>query len=280
MKFSPTYVYYMITTQCNQRCTKCSHWKNQDCSDRLDTSLLVKSLRQLPAVKELCIVGGEPLLFKDEVKTILDGLSSSQGVRTTIITNGVEMDPGFIEKVSKRNVHIVVSIDTMDREMWKYIRGCDSFDTVMSNLDYAVSTLHPSQISIQSVLAKETQPFVGAVAEFAKEKKIYHSIQNYVREGFNGTWTPVQEHTSEKQSPYDKCYAAGRNLSIMQNGDIYTCFQQGWIKGCAAPIGNLNEDDTGNILRSDYTLSVLNKMKTCSFSCKVLKCNTQGENEV
>lgn len=279
MTFSPSHIYYMITTECNQRCSKCSHWKNKDNSVRLDTDIIIKSIQQLTSTQEFCIVGGEPLLFKDEVLTIIAGVSSP-AVRTTVITNGVGMTPDFLRSMSKYNVHIVVSIDTLDKEMWKYIRGCDSYDVVMNHLDHALSVFQPAKISIQSVLAKETEPFLSAVAKYARERNIYHSVQDYMTEGFNGSWTPVQSPLQKRDVSYDKCYAAGRNLSIMQNGDVYTCFQQSWIEGCPLPIGNLKTDSVLRMLNSEYTHHVMKKMKTCDLPCKVLKCNIKDSDEV
>ena len=116
--YNPSHIYYMNTIQCNQKCTKCSHWKHKDKAERLHTNKIIKGVLSIPNAKELCIVGGEPLLFKNEIYEILEGISEIQ-IRTVIITNGVPMDKAFINEVSKYNVHIVVSIDTMDREFWK-----------------------------------------------------------------------------------------------------------------------------------------------------------------
>ncbi len=112
---------------------------------------------------ELCIVGGEPLLFKTEIYEILQGISNTD-IRTVIITNGVSIDKEFINTVSKYNIHIVVSIDTMDKEFWKFVRGTNSKEKVLKNFEYATTILTPAQISIQSVLSKETQPHIAEVA--------------------------------------------------------------------------------------------------------------------
>jgi len=184
------------------------------------------------------------------------------------------MDQSFIDQIKDFNIHLVVSIDTIDREFWKFVRGSDSFDLVFRNLDYAIRTLQPSQLSIQSVLAEETKGHVIQVGEFANSHNIYHSIQNYIQEGFEGHWTPIVTPT-ENNSPEDEssCYAAGRNISIMPNGDVYTCFQQSWIQGCEKPIGNLNANALDGMLSSQYTADVLSRMELCNKSCKVLKCN-------
>jgi hypothetical protein len=102
---------------------------------------------------------------------------------------------------------------------------------------------------------------------------VYHSIQDYVSRGFDGSWTEVADKYIQINSAGQQCHAAGRNLSIMQNGDVQTCFQQDWILGCEKPLGNLNYDSIQNILQQQYVQSVFEKMCKCDHPCKVLKCN-------
>ena len=265
----------MNTIECNQKCTKCSHWKYKDKAERLPTENFIEGIKSIQTVKELCIVGGEPLLYKTEIYEILQGIANTN-IRTVIITNGVLMDKEFIQTISKFNIHIIVSIDTMDKEFWKFVRGTNSYDKVLINFNYAISILTPAQISIQTVLSKETQPHVGKVAEFANSKRVYHSIQDYISEGFDGSWTATENKQAVIPDNMQQCFAADRNLSIVQNGDVYTCFQQTWIDGCQNPLGNLNTQTMNEILGSDYAISVSQKMKICNLPCKVLKCNTNN----
>lgn len=264
----------MNTIECNQKCTKCSHWKNKDNADRLPTQKIINALLSISTAKELCIVGGEPLLFKNEICEILHGISNTD-IRTVIITNGVLMDKSFIDKISEYNAHIVVSVDTVDREFWKFVRGSNSYDVVFNNLEYATSVLTSTKISIQSVLAKETQPYLKSVSDYANSKNIHHSVQDYIAEGFEGIWTPIENKQAIISDNGQQCFASDRNLSIMQNGDVYTCFQQTWINGCHNPIGNLKANEMNDILLSEYVVFVCEKMKVCNLPCKFLKCNVK-----
>jgi MoaA/NifB/PqqE/SkfB family radical SAM enzyme len=265
----------MNTNECNERCTKCSHWKYKDKAARIPSAKLIDCLTSIPTVIELCIVGGEPLLFKSEIYDILQGIEDTS-IRTVIITNGVLLDKVFINTVSKYNIHIVVSIDTIDRDFWKFVRGTNSYDRVLNNFEYATRILTPAQISIQSVLSVETQPYIAKVSEFAKSKNIFHSIQDYIADGFEGSWTILKNKQVIIPDNAQQCFAANRNLSIVQNGDIYTCFQQTWIEDCQKPLGNINSQSMNDILSSEYSKSVLEKMLVCNHECKVLKCNTKG----
>lgn len=272
MKFSE--MYYMCTIQCNQKCSKCSHWKKHDTAPRLNPELIVHAVKSLPTLNDLTIVGGEPFLYKDEIMHIIKGIANTH-VRTVIITNAFALTSEFVDAVKPYKIHFVFSIDTVDREFWKFVRGMDSFDIVMKNLEYAFKTLSPYQMSIQSVLAKETEPYIEGVKAFAERHGLYHGVQDFVSDGFEGDWTPLEKKAVIIPSGSQQCFAAERNISIMQNGDVFTCFQQSWIKNCEKPLGNLIENSIEEIISSDYMAFVQSQMKKCNKSCKVLKCNIQ-----
>lgn len=269
----PEEIYYMITINCNQRCSKCSHWKFPPYTKpRLEPEKVVDFLLSIPTCKEFIIVGGEPLLFKKEILTILEGLKGTK-IRTVIITNGYALDNAFVDAVKDYYVHFVFSIDTVDKEFWKFVRGTDSYDRCMDNFKYAFQHLTGWQISIQSVLAEETRQYIPRVKKYADEHHVSHTVQDYVTEGFEGHWTPVKDKISNIPESGQQCYSAGRNISILQDGSVMTCFQQDWIEGCERPLGNLHTDKAYDILHTEYAKFVVAKMKICNKPCKVLKCN-------
>ena len=185
------------------------------------------------------------------------------------------MDAAFIDRIARLKIHIVVSIDTIDRKQWQFVRGRDTMDTVLGNLRYARSVLRPDQLSIQSVLAQETKNHLADVRALADELGVYHSIQDYMAEGFGGEWTAMP--AQEKRVPENAiCHAAGRNLSILPNGDVFTCFQQSWMPGCQKPLGNLARDQIAEMISSDYATGVQAAMRQCNLPCKVLKCNQRN----
>lgn len=273
--YRPSHIFYMNTIECNQRCTKCSHWKYKDQEARLPPQVIIDSISSIPTARELCIVGGEPLLFKKEVLEILEGISNSS-IRTVLVTNGAPLDKKFVDAVVQYDIHIVVSIDTLDKEFWKFVRGTNSRDKVLKNFEYAHSVLSPAQISIQSVLSKETESHMAEVSAYAEERNVYHSVQDYISEGFEGSWTPLNNKIVEIPAGDQQCFAADRNLSILQNGDVLTCFQQTQITGGEKPLGNLKKQKMHEILSSGYANAVSEKMTKCDLPCKVLKCNTNN----
>ncbi len=269
--FSPTHLYYLISLRCNERCSKCSHWTFKDHDSKVSLDAVIDAIHDLKEVQELCIVGGEPLVYKNRVIDLLEGIADTS-IRTILITNGVACTSQFIDRVRDLNLHIIFSLDTIEPTFWEYVRGTDSYDRVMKHFHYAVDNLAPEQLSIQSVLAKETVGHVQAVGEFCHELGRFHSVQNYIQQGFEGEWTELPESLSAPV-PTDQCQAAGRNLSIMPDGSVFTCFQQPLMPECEQPLGKLGEMSILSILSSGYSSEVLRSMKTCNLPCKTLKCN-------
>ncbi|QJB55925.1 radical SAM protein [Pseudodesulfovibrio sp. zrk46] len=269
--FSPTHLYYLASLRCNERCSKCSHWKVDEHASQAPSSSIIDAIHKLSSLKEFCIVGGEPLVNKKRVIELLKGIASTQ-VRTVLITNGVACTPKFIDQVKDCNLHIIFSIDTVDPIFWRHVRGTDSYYRVMRHFRYAVKTLAPEQLSVQSVLAEETVEHVRAVGEMCHKLGRFHSVQNYIQQGFEGEWTELPASRSAPV-PFGQCNATGRNLSIMPDGSVYTCFQQPLIPGCGHPLGKIGELSILSMLSTQYAENVLKCMRTCNLPCKTLKCN-------
>lgn len=273
--FKPTNLFWLVSTSCNERCTKCHHWTQPAQRDLLDPDDLVALARHIDSLQEICVTGGEPLLHRRALLRVINSIAD-QGVRTVIVTNGRLLDSEFLDQIRGAHIHIVVSIDTVDREHWSFVRGRDSYDQVMGNLRLAAKALPVGGLSIQSVLAKETEGHLAGVRALCDQLGVYHSIQDYMNDGFDGEWTalpPSETWVGEDQ----RCQAGGRSLSVMPDGTVYSCFQQSWIPGCERPLGRLGQDSADVILNSDYARTVLRRMHECRLPCRVLKCNQDNE---
>ena len=272
---SPSTVFYLVSLNCNERCSKCSHWQSPKDDCLVETGRVLTAVVALPSVEELVIVGGEPLLHKERLLLLIAGLTNTK-VRTTIVTNGTLCSGDFIDKLIGEDVHLVFSIDTLDEGKWDWIRGRRSKARVISNFAYARGKLEPEQLSVQSVLAKETIADVEAVGDWCREIGVTQTVQPYLAEGFGGRWTPIEDAEPNgyvEPGKVKRCMAAGRNLSIMPDGTVLTCFQQRMISGAELPLGNLNEQSVEEIKSSTYASEVVSLMQKCELPCKVLKCN-------
>ena len=83
-----------------KKCSKCTHWKHKTERKVFDMGKITKFITDAKSIKELVIVGGEPLIYKDEIKKII--LSIPNNIRTTLITNGVLANSEFIDFIDKK----------------------------------------------------------------------------------------------------------------------------------------------------------------------------------
>ena len=271
--FKPTNLFWLLSFSCTERCSKCHHWHRPRLKSQVRTRDVVEFIHHLPALEEICLVGGEPLLHKEKVLKVIAAVQGRK-IRTVINTNGCLLDAAFVDQIKDEDVHVVVSIDTTDREYWFFVRGRDSYDLVMTNLRNAAARLPGGALSVQSVLARETEAHLQGARDLCAELGLHHSIQDYMSEGFEGEWTALKPE-SRVVPDCNPCLAAGRNISILPDGDVYTCFQQPWMPGCEEPIGRLGQDTPEAMLGSAYTGQVLSRMTSCDLPCMVLRCNQE-----
>lgn len=63
----------MIDKKCNEKCSKCNHWQSKSIKN-VSSHDVSTFISLLPNAKELCIVGGEPLLYKNDILHIIERL--------------------------------------------------------------------------------------------------------------------------------------------------------------------------------------------------------------
>ncbi len=54
----PTNLFYLIDLLCNERCSKCSHWKYGKCKEVHDMKLIYNFINEIETLEEVCFVGG------------------------------------------------------------------------------------------------------------------------------------------------------------------------------------------------------------------------------
>ena len=81
----------------------------------------------------MLIQGGEPLLRKD-LPDILKDLADI-GFGLSLITNGTKLSPRLVKQLADIPLNISVSLDTLDRDLYKQIRGADQLRLVLSGID-------------------------------------------------------------------------------------------------------------------------------------------------
>ena len=256
---------YKITSKCTDRCPKCGIWKHQE-GERIDVDTVIKAITSIQGnLNGMTITGGEPLIFMDEVVKIAEACHEI-GLPLTVITNGFLITDDFLQIVKRTNIQLIISIDTLDPEKWEQFRGRNHYEKVMENVHSTIDNVGV-QMSIQSVLAEESEEDIPIIRKFCQDNGIQHYVQAH--QNFGGTW----HHAGWNEEKAQNECSAWLNISLYPNGDIVKCFDHLRIPEAVEPLGNISNMSLNDIMMTKRAMNVTAMMKTCDFPCKQLRCN-------
>jgi MoaA/NifB/PqqE/SkfB family radical SAM enzyme len=126
-------------------------------------------------VRFVLVQGGEPLMRRD-LPEILEDLSAI-GFHLTLITNGTKITPSLVGRLSRLPVAISVSLDTLDRERYRQIRGADQLERVLEGIALLKTFPHPKFLTC--IVSEINRAEAPAVARFAREQGFLPVIGAY-----------------------------------------------------------------------------------------------------
>lgn len=141
-----------ITSRCNFSCRYCHH-EGMDAGS--ENEMTPEEIRKIVAlgvrfgVKKVKITGGEPLVRKDVVD-VIDRVSSIEEITDlSITTNGYYLED-YASDLKKAGLDRVnVSLDTLRPDVFKWITGSDTYETVIKGIDAALEAeLTPLKINV------------------------------------------------------------------------------------------------------------------------------------
>ncbi|MBE9374039.1 GTP 3',8-cyclase MoaA [Saccharopolyspora sp. HNM0983] len=150
-----------LIDKCNLRCTYCMPaeglpWLKR--AELLDTAEMVRLIRI--AVEQLGVTtvrftGGEPLLRKDLVDIVAATSALPSAPKTSLTTNGINLGDWAAQLVDAGLDRVNVSLDTLDRQVFRELTRRDRFDDVLAGLRAAKDTgLEP--VKVNAVLMRGT----------------------------------------------------------------------------------------------------------------------------
>ena len=137
----PVLATFQVNLRCNSACGYCDLPLNVGRYEmNREESQGVFSGLYRDGVRFVLVQGGEPLLRRD-LPEILEDLSA-MGFQLTLITNGTKLTTHLVERLGRLPLAISVSLDTLDREHYRQIRGADQLlqvleGTVEHNAEHA-----------------------------------------------------------------------------------------------------------------------------------------------
>lgn len=303
---APLYVRIKPTNVCNQNCNYCVYANDAVIDNRVvnrRTSIPWDKMKEIlddligMGTKAITFSGGgEPLCYPH----ICDALEivNKNGIDYAMITNGQALLER--ERVALANASWVrISLDSVNKEMYKKIRGVDTYPIVMNNISkFAKEKNVDCTLGVNFVTTKDNYKSIyelcGILAEMGvnnvkisplmvKGAPEYHEeikgeveeqIRKVKEEIVNSNFTLIDKYTDDAsmdtdfKKTYSCCYIKEIFTVIGADSKVYYCHQRAYTKD--GEIGDLTNQSFRKLWLSEETIQKFQKMnaqKECNFRC-------------
>jgi len=142
---SPVSIQLLLTNQCTNKCKMCRHYnintldpdhKETDELSKDEINKIIHGIIEM-GTKSIILSGGEPL-YKKEFFEILQAIDNKE-IKVGLLTNGIKYDDKPLTDNEAERIHnkcewIQVSLDSLDKETYKQIRGENKLEIVIESL--------------------------------------------------------------------------------------------------------------------------------------------------
>ena len=261
-------VYIEITKSCNLRCIHCyddaqfgnssNHLTNSELTDIID------KCDELGVI-DFVITGGEPLMY-DGILDILNYIKKRR-MDFSLFTNGTLLQEETVKELSKLNPeYVAVSVDSLNEDVYKKIRGGGSLKKVLGNIKLMIKEginvrinstifkgINDGEEEINFLINSLKQMGVGLIAigdvmDYGRADITYIpdlDINKKIKMAFgdSGEIKQLDSHSHELldlNSQQNYCGIGVSFLMIMSNGDITLCPV---LSDDKFVVGNIKSDD-------------------------------------
>ena len=195
LKSKPRNIQVLLTNRCNLKCIICEVFSKQY---TVSEKLISYIKENIPYLERIVWQGGEVFLYEkfDELME----LAGKNKVFQDIITNGLLLNEERIEKLSRYNVNLNISIDAVDKETYEEIRSGGNFDILVRNLELLKKYKNINrgfQYKLGTVIINKNYEKIDDIVSFA----IKYNFKTIIFQKY----TPYKDKTlslSEKQLNY------------------------------------------------------------------------------
>lgn len=159
---------YYLTYRCNSTCSYCNIWciKDKTTLSLEQTKKRLDELKQL-GVRYVDFTGGEPMLHRNFIEILK--YAKKLGMKVEFTTNGFAFDK-YLDKAIKYIDYPNISLDTLNREKYKRIRGIDGLERA-KNIAKKLGKLSKNA-KIICVVTEENIDEIADLLKFAQENHI------------------------------------------------------------------------------------------------------------
>ncbi len=265
-------IYVEITNFCNLHCSFCSKDILPNKEMTIDEfQIVINKIRDYTNNIYLH-VKGEPLLHSklDNLLTICD----NNGIKVSITTNGTllssKKDILLKHHIKQINVSLH-SENSVNNYFSNVFNTCDILSK-KTNIIYRLWTLPSMKLDEKSkkivYLIKEHYQLSNEIFnKILIDKNIKIKDNIYVDKDYEFVWP----HVDNKKDDYGTCLGTRSHIGILSNGIIVPCCldSNGVIK-----LGNIFQDDLGNILNSNLFKKIENGFRNNIIVCDLCKSCT------
>ena len=193
----------LVNSQCNSRCSMCTSYTVKanptDMNFEQLCSVLNKLKRHNPSIK-VSFVGGEPLLRADIYEVFRH--CNRIGLLYSVVSNGILLDSKVAARLLECQPFAVhISLDSLQRTVYKSMRGVDRLDRVKENIFALVQAkkqaFSNSYIGIKTVVASENIGELNELVTFAESAGVAGLH-------FQPILSPSSDHAAAKMMPSDQ----------------------------------------------------------------------------
>jgi MoaA/NifB/PqqE/SkfB family radical SAM enzyme len=164
-----------LLNECNQRCPMCAVWSGPDA--QLSLADLERAFAALRAggVRLVELAGGEPLLRKDLPEVLC--IAANAGLLCTLNTNATAVTDRAVDALrrSRNLLQVAVSIDSLDRERYAFLRGRDQLRQALAGLERLRACGLPAPLKVNVAVSRHNFAEVPALLAFARARGLFLS---------------------------------------------------------------------------------------------------------
>jgi len=216
----PILAIFEVTLRCNSACGYCDLPLNQGRYEmsRAEISHVFSHLYE-EGLRIVFVQGGEPLLRKD-LPDILDDLSSI-GFTISLITNGTKLTSGLLARLARHPISISISLDTLDRQRYRIIRGADQLPLVLKGI--ALLDEYPHSKYLTCIVSEVNRDDVLDVMRFARNHAMIPVLGAY-------HWDVSRYGKIDLTLQYQKATAAAVFQEVLESNVVPNGYFRNYLK--------------------------------------------------